>query len=251
MKNSNVNINLNQGGEPKVSSVAKAFKNVVDTIADASWKRLFKVFIVVFFFLAVFTIGLYAYNVVSDKEMTKELTHKMMQEKKEEGIRDFVVTPKIQKDIDILLYTLNADRVFLFEFHNGKKNISGLPFKYADMTYEVANIERKVDRVYSKYQDVPLTMYKYPDYMYKQKLIIGTIEEIEKLDYEFAKCIKEDGGEYIAITYLNGTDGPLGFLGVSFHKTEYAPDEKTIEGKIMFYSKTISELIDLKVQINK
>ena len=94
-------------------------------------------------------------------------------------------------------------------------------------------------------------MYKYPDYMYKQKLIIGTIEEIEKLDYEFAKCIKEDGGEYIAITYLNGTDGPLGFLGVSFHKTEYAPDAKTIEGKIMFYGKTISELIDLKVQINK
>ena len=165
-----------------MSSVAKAFKNVVDTIADASWKRLFKVFIVVFFFLAVFTIGLYAYNVVSDKEMTKELTHKMMQEKKEEGIRDFVVTPKIQKDIDILLYTLNADRVFIFEFHNGKKNISGLPFKYADMTYEVANIERKVDRVYSKYQDVPLTMYKYPDYMYKQKLIICTIEEIEKLE---------------------------------------------------------------------
>jgi hypothetical protein len=53
------------------------------------------------------------------------------------------------------------------------------------------------------------------------------------------------------MTYLNGTDGPLGFLGVSFHKTEYAPDAKTIEEKIMFYSKTISELIDLKVQINK
>ena len=71
MKNSNVNINLNQGGEPKVSSVAKAFKNVVDTIADASWKRLFKVFIVVFFFLAIFTIGLYAYNVVYFSKKTQ------------------------------------------------------------------------------------------------------------------------------------------------------------------------------------
>ena len=204
-----------------------------------------------FFFLAAFIIGFYAYNVVSDKEMAKELTHQMMQEKKEEGIRDFVVTPKVQKDIEILLYTLNADRVFIFELHNGKKNISGLPFKYADMSYEVANIERKVDRVYSKYQDVPLTMYKYPDYMYKKKLMIGTVDDIEKVDYEFAKCIKEDGGEFVAMTYLNGTDGPLGFLGVSFHKTEYAPDEKVIEEKIMFYSKAIGELIDLKVQINK
>jgi hypothetical protein len=188
---------------------------------------------------------------VSDREIAKELTHKMMQEKKEENIRDFVVTPKVQKDIEILLYTLNADRVFIFELHNGKKNISGLPFKYADMSYEVANIDRKVDRCYTKYQDVPLTMYKYPDYMHKKKFMIGTVDEIEEIDYEFAKCIKEDGGEYIAMAYINGTDGPLAFLGVSFHKKEYAPADVIIEEKLTMYGKSIGELIDLKVQMNK
>ena len=252
MKNNDININLNQpNGEPKASVIAKTFKGIADSIADASWKRLVKIFIVMFFFLATIIIGFYAYNVVSDRELAAELTHKMIQEKKEENIRDYVVTPKVQKDIEILLYSLNADRVFIFELHNGKKNISGLPFKYADMSYEVANIERKVDRVYNKYQDVPLTMYKYPDYMHKKKLMIGTIDEIEEVDYEFAKCIKEDGGVFLAMVYINGTDGPLGFLGISYHKTEYAPSEDVIEEKLKMYGKTIGELIDLKVQLNK
>jgi hypothetical protein len=87
--------------------------------------------------------------------------------------------------------------------------------------------------------------------MHKKKFMIGTVDEIEEIDYEFAKCIKEDGGEYIAMAYINGTDGPLAFLGVSFHKREYAPADVIIEEKLTMYGKTIGELIDLKVQMNK
>jgi hypothetical protein len=249
-KNNDININLNQPSGEKVSSVVKTVKNVANSIAFAKWTRIVKVYFVVFFFLATLLGGFYIYNVVTDKELVKETAHKMMQDKREEGIRDHVVTPKVQKDIEILLYSLNADRVFIFELHNGKKNISGLPFKYADMSYEVANRDRGIDRCYTKYQDVPLTMYKYPDYMHKKKLMIGTIDDIEKVDYEFAKCIREDGGEFLAMIYLNGTDGPLGFLGISFHDKNCAPDEEVIEEKLKSYGKSISELIDLKVQLN-
>jgi hypothetical protein len=139
MKNKDININLNQPGGEKVSSITKALKSVADTIADAKWTRIVKVYFVVFFFLATALGGLFIYNLETDKEAMHQTAMNLVQEKKEEGIRDYVVTPKVQKDIEILLYTLNADRVFIFELHNGKKNISGLPFKYADMSYEVAN----------------------------------------------------------------------------------------------------------------
>lgn len=251
MKNNDININLNQPGGEKVSSITKALKSVADTIANAKWTRIVKVYFVVFFFLATALGGLFIYNLETDKEVMHKTAMNLVQEKKEEGIRDFVVTPKVQKDIEILLYTLNADRVFIFELHNGKKNISGLPFKYADMTYEVANRERGVDRCYTKYQDVPLTMYKYPDYMHKKKFMIGTVDDIEKIDYEFAKCIREDGGEYLAMVYINGTDGPLAFLGVSYHNPKDAQPDDVIEERLKSYGKTIGELIDLKVQINK
>ena len=252
MKNNDININLNQPGGEKISSITKAVKNVADAIANAKWTRIVKVYFVVFFFLATALGGLFIYNLETDKEAMHQTAMNLVQEKKEEGIRDYVVTPKVQKDIEILLYTLNADRVFIFELHNGKKNISGLPFKYADMTYEVANRERGVDRCFTKYQDVPLTMYKYPDYLHNKKFMIGTVDEIKRIDYEFAKCIEEDGGEYLAMVYINGSDGtPLAFLGVSYHDKKYAPADDVIEEKLKSYGKTVGELIDLKVQINK
>ena len=252
MKNNDENINLSKSiEEKKVSAIVNIGKSIVDTIANAKWTRIVKVYLVMFFFLATALGGLFIYNLETDKEVMHKTAMKMVQEKKEESIRDYVVTPKVQKDIEILLYSLNADRVFIFELHNGKRNVSGLPFKYADMSYEVANRERGIDRCYTKYQDVPLTMYKYPDYMHKKKFMIGTVDDIEKIDYEFAKCIREDGGEYLAMVYINGTDGPLAFLGVSYHDQKFAPSDEVIEEKLKSYGKTIGELIDLKVQMNK
>jgi hypothetical protein len=121
MKNNDININLNQPGGEKISSIAKALKNVTEAIADTKWTRIVKVYFVVFFFLATALGGLFIYNIETDKEAMHQTAMKMVQEKKEESIRDYVVTPKVQKDIEILLYTLNADRVFIFELHNGKR----------------------------------------------------------------------------------------------------------------------------------
>ena len=180
MKNNDVNINLSKSiEEKKVSAIVNIGKSIADTIANAKWTRIVKVYLVMFFFLATALGGLFIYNLETDKEVMHKTAMKMVQEKKEESIRDYVVTPKVQKDIEILLYSLNADRVFIFELHNGKRNVSGLPFKYADMSYEVANRERGVDRVFAKYQDVPLTMYKFPEYLHRKKFMIGSVEEIE------------------------------------------------------------------------
>ena len=251
MKNNDININVNQPGGDKVASATNAVKSVADIIANAKWTRIVKVYLVMFFFLATLLGGFFAYRIASSDKVVDTAAERMAQEKKEESIRDYVVTPKIQRDIEILLYSLNADRVFIFELHNGKKNLTGLPFKYADMSYEEANREKNIDRIYTKYQDVPLTMYKYPDYMHKKKFMIGTVEDVEKIDFEFAKCIKEDGGKYIAMAYLGGGDVPLGFLGISFHDTKNVPSDSIISEKLKSYGKVISELLDLKIQMNR
>ena len=89
----------------------------------------------------------------------------MSNTKNEEGamsIREDKVTPTIQKELGILCYTLNADRAFMFELHNGKRNATGLPFRYADMSYEEVNEEKDIESVAMQFQDIPLTLYKYP-----------------------------------------------------------------------------------------
>lgn len=253
MKNKDINININPSSnnnskkEPIYTQVGKW---VTSTIANAKWTKIFKVYFVTFFFLATGLACFFTYNIIKNEEFLTNAAEKFAEDAQEqEEIRDFVVTPKVQHLLGVLLYGLDADRVFIFELHNGKKNISGLPFRYADMSYEFANREKGVDRCYRKYQDVPLNMYTYPNYMYKNKFFIGTADDIEKIDYEFAKCLKEDGGEYVSMVFLNGIEEPLGFLGVSFHNKINLPNVKLIEEKMRECGGKLSELLDLKAQL--
>lgn len=247
MKNNDININLNQPGGEKASTVVKAVKNVTDAISNAKWTRIVKVYLVMFFFLATLLGGFFAYKFIDDKEAMHETSMNLVRSQKEENIRDFIVTPKIQNDLKLLTYTLNADRAFLFELHNGKKNTSGLPFRFADMSYEEVNEEKKVDRIAMQFQDIPLTLYKYPHYLQKQKMIVGTIDEIEKIDSEFANHIKSVGGVYLGMIYISSGGTPLGFLCVSYHKYEDVPDQALIEKKLNEHDKALTQLLDLDI----
>ena len=114
MKNNNININLNQPSkekeskETKVSYIVNSIKSVTNTIADAKFARIVKVYFVMFFFLATALGGLFAYKFMSDKDAMHEASISLMRSQKEENIRDFIVTPKIQNDLKLLTYTLNA-----------------------------------------------------------------------------------------------------------------------------------------------
>ena len=169
MKKNNININIqpNEGDDKKVG----IFKAIFNYISELQWNKILKVYFVMFFFLTSALACYYLYSVISDKELIKETTHKFVSEQSEEDIRDNIVTPKIQHELNVLTYSINADRSFIFELHNGKKNTSGLPFRFADMTYEETNEEKKVDRVAMQFQDIPLTLYKYPHFLQRQKIM--------------------------------------------------------------------------------
>jgi hypothetical protein len=256
MKNKDININISPNEGKKEPIYVQSIRWVTNTIANAKWTKILKVYFVTFFFLATALIGFYAFNVVKSEKFVDKSTEKILedesvkkheQEKKKEKIRTDV-TPIIQENIDRIMYSLNADRVFIFECHNGVTNPSGLPFEFANMNYEVANRERSVDRVYKKYTDVPLTMYTFPNYMRKNKFFIGTMDDLSAIDYEFAKHMKEDGGKFCSFIYLSHGDGPLGFLGVSFHDMSRVPKHSEIENKVKAYGIAIATLLDLKKQ---
>lgn len=255
-KDINININPNEKKEPIYTHVAKW---IASTISEAKWTKIFKVYFVTFFFLATALTAFYAYNIInnatfveaSSKKIVDGNKQELIQERKKDDIRENIVTPSIQHDIAVLLYTLDADRVFIFEMHNGKSNPSGLPFTFANMSYEVANRERGIDRCFMKYQDIPLTMYTYPEYMRKNKFFMGTSDELQKIDYDFAKSFKSEGGQYITMVYMSGTMGPLGFLGISFHDINKMPSKETIEEKIKACGSKIGELLDLQNQLEK
>lgn len=253
MEKNNVNINIKSETEQKEPVYVKAGKHIFSSIAHANWAKIIKIYFVLFFFVATALASFYAYKVLNDNELLRITTEKLTKynDTEVENIRDFIVTPKIQHELEILVYSLNADRAFIFELHNGKKNTSGLPFRFADMTYEVVNEEKHVDKCAMEFQNIPLTLYKYPHYLQKQKIMIGTTEEIAMVDEDFAGHIREIGGKYLGMIYLSSNGTPIAFLCVSYHKDSCIPTKAEIEKKLTEYGKTVTHLLDLRVHVEQ
>lgn len=245
-QNVNVNVNVpNDHDDIKTTFFSKMW----DKIMSTTWLGIVKMTTIIVILLS----GLFMYKVFINEDFVSALAHKMSlnngsYEENSLKIRSDVVTPRIQKELDVLCYSLNADRAFLFELHNGKKNASGLPFRFADMSYEEPNEDRQVERVAMQFQDIPLTLYKYPHYLAQHKYLYGNVSEIAKIDDAFADHIARVGGKYLGMYYLTNNGLPLGFLCVSFHEK---PDieEEIVKQKLEQYGKAITLLLDLNEQI--
>ena len=251
----NVNVPGHGSSEDKggASKYANAFKDLFSFLANASFLSVFKVVSISIITLVISISAYMCYRAVNSDDFMGALAKRITETREKEeaknlDLRDDKVTPKIQKEIEILCYTLSADRVFIFEMHNGKKNSSGLPFRYADMSYEEVNDVKRVERVAMKYQNVPLTLYKFPHYVAEHGYIYGTIEDVAKIDDGFALEISQSGGKYLAIIYITSNGIPLGFLGVAFH-SEPEFKEEYIKGIIESHSRVITPLLDLRMQI--
>lgn len=229
------------------------FKDAFSFLANASILSVIKVISIAVTAIIISGVAITGYKVITSDEFVASLARKVneVNEKREEkglDLRDDKVTPKIQKEIEVLCYTLDADRVFIFEMHNGKKNSSGLPFRYADMSYEEVNDAKHIQRCAINFQNVPLTLYKFPHYVAEHGYMFGTVEDVAKIDNGFAEEILELGGKYVAIAYITSNGVPLGFLGVAFHNKPEFKDEY-VKGIIESHSRVITPLLDLRMQI--
>lgn len=232
----------------KFNAYTQATKWFTSTIVKTSWKNIFKIFIVVFLFLNLTVFGLFFIRLSKNDAVISALSEKVIG-KTDETIRDLSVSPKIHHDLGVLTYTTNASRTFIFELHNGKENISGLPFHYADMTYEEVNENKAVDKSALKFQNMPLTLYKFFTYMQINKVFIGGIDELKNIDSEFAKHVAECGGKYLGFAYITNRGIPLGFFGISYHNMEDVPSDAFIRKKLDETVKVLAVLLDLDEQV--
>lgn len=253
----NVNVSApgkNSGDKDSKFKIVEAAKDGFKFLDNATYKSIAKVTLTIVLGLVVI-IGFKAcMKIINDGRFLDVMVQKAELRQKENelnalNIRSNVVTPMIQEHLSRLCYSMNADRAFLFELHNGKKNASGLPFKYADMSYEEVNEEKNVESVALEFQDIPLTLYKYPHYLAQNKYIYGSVSEIAAIDNGFAGHIERIGGKYLAMIYLVNRGLPLGFLCISYHD-EPTMSENVIKDKMESYAKVITPMLDINTHIS-
>ena len=224
-------------GETAVGWLGK----VTNLIHEYGIKKVFQAIIVIVSLLSF----LLFFNALDNEKIVERLLEETTEvHAKGSYIRE-EINPKVHSEIIKLLYEIGADRVSVMEMHNGKENPTSLPFKYFDMTYE-ETID-SVDYISEEYENLNLSKFSFSYYICKNKIFIGSIEEIYNIDKKLAIRFENNDIKYAAIIMLN-TNVDIGFLMVNYNSVPNI-DRNKLMSKIISKGQTISNLLDYEKQI--
>lgn len=149
--------------------------------------------------------------------------------------------PVIEGILSKLLVEAHAHRCWVIEAHNGKENVTGMPFVYGNMSYQVCE-----DSIFNSTQDwVDFQLDRFPmvTKLIKEGYWSGTTKELYEIDKALARKIIVNETKSLCIVTLYGCNSAIGWLGVSFTHDEGFNEEK-VEGLVRRYSYQIAANID-------
>ena len=131
--------------------------------------------------------------------------------------------------------------------HNGKENPTGLPFRYCDMTYEV--VFDSVPYVSDEYEDVNMSRFTFPDYLYKHRYFIGTTQDLKMIDKKLASKLENNDVNYFGIMLVRNSK-EIGFLMISYYTKPILTDNE-IGSMLSDHAQEIGYYLDLNEHIEK
>lgn len=153
-------------------------------------------------------------------------------------------TAKIQSSLDKLLYKTDASRVVYLEMQNGSKSIGGLPFIKATATFE--SLADETHPISSQYQEVNLSLIPFADFLFKKHYWCGDTEDMKTIDKSLCYRMLSNETTHFAGCVVEGVDGAIGFLFVSFNKTDEEHNCKEVERMINHTALEIAVYLELK-----
>lgn len=216
------------------------FERIVMIVDKHGWLKVLSVFAFVVFMVAslMFMNAIDNQNVMERWIEKKETEHAIGKDIRQK------IDPKVSESMIKILYTMQADRVSILEMHNGKENMTSLPFLYCDMTYE--KTLDGVPYVSEEYENLNMSKFSFPDYLYKNKYFIGEIETIYAIDKKLAMRLETNNVKYCGIALIR-TNIDIGFLMVSFSEKPKM-DDTEILSDLLYYVQEIGTYLDYAKQ---
>ena len=171
-----------------------------------------------------------------------------------EGKKSFIFNArKVRKDsvfkvnrlLTELLQKTSADRVALFEYHNGGYNLTGMPFLHFSLS--ICRNNYGVDDLSKDFNDILVS--SVPDFVKElDQNEIVYIQDIENLRATFPRLYKElveDGIKQVLFCNIEGINDPVGILMLAF-KTADTNLNRKIRKEIFKKVQKISTMLDYK-----
>ena len=165
-------------------------------------------------------------------------------EKHEEGIKQRLqADPQIRSLLSDFRSSINADRAYILEAHNGGSNLNNLPFLYADLTY--MDPRNKYDIIESEYKNFRLSRYPWASYVIEHGYWYGPIEDCMESDPEMYYRLKNEEVAYMGMYVMYGKNGlPTACLGVIFKEKEDIPSVREVIKSMQVYSNQINVFLN-------
>ena len=151
---------------------------------------------------------------------------------------------KIQIQLYHLLQNFGAERISIYEFHNGGKNLAGVEFKKCSNTYEAVSLEIKP--IIKEMQNLPLSVNPLWSKILSTRDDIA-ISSVEKLEDTFLKAylMSQSIKTYYATILQDYDNTPIGFITLEYYKHQIDLTEDQLE-EFNEIAIKISVLINLK-----
>lgn len=193
------------------------------------------------------------YNVQNLPQIVSRAFDRQTEMVREEHDEAIEIRRSIKPDIDMILKdalsSLNADRAFIMEMHNGTNNVAGLPFIYGEMTYE--EVRNHITHVDEDYTSINLSRFNFPMYLEKKHMWHGNISELKEIDSKLSARFMSNDVTYFAIISLHGVSNELGYYGFSFCNGKTPPTDGEIERNLTVNAQKLSSLLDSKKYENQ
>jgi len=126
---------------------------------------------------------------------------------------------KIQIQIYHILQKFNVDRLSIYEFHNGGKNLAGVEFKKCSNTYEAVSLE--TDPIIKEMQNLPLSINPLWNKVLStcENIVIPSCDKLEDnflTEYLRGQSIKS----YYSNILLDYSNSPIGFMTLENYTKE-------------------------------
>ena len=219
------------------------FETMVNVVKNNKMFDIVKTFLI--FVLLVYI----TYNITELPEIVKNVFNARTTELQMEHDTAVERRRHIKPQIDAILFetmnTLNADRIYVIEMHNGTNNTSGLPFIYGEMTYE--QVRRNVEHVDEDYVSLNLSRFEYPLYLEKNQIFCGTIDDLAKIDERMAFRLKATNATYVGGVAMHGVENELGYIGITYCNTEPVGRQEIIR-VLSIASQKLTALLDMSTE---
>lgn len=151
---------------------------------------------------------------------------------------------KIQIQLYHLLQVFRADRISIYEFHNGGKNLAGVEFKKCSNTYEAVSLEIKP--MIKEMQNLPLSINPLWNKILATREDI-IIPDISQLEDTFLKAYLESQNikSFYSSLLQDYDNTPMGFIAVEYYRNSVILTEDELEEFFEIAIKT-SVLINIK-----